>query len=367
MLAPVLGGDHRVRDEPPGQTDGVVGEPLGAQVQADGAAALGDGAELRLVVPGLAILGDAGLVVHAELHAVDRGTRGEQTREAGGVVRRQDLRGEPLHHGVPVVVGVLRPDAEGEVQAAPAGEPGDADQHLQVPGALLSGEADGTDLREPGDLQQEGIGRGQVGDLVAEGETQVVVAAARQPAQVLLPERVVVEPGLLEPAVAEEELHAAPGQVRGLDGGSDDREDIRFRRGQLDGARRFEDGVRQAGFVPPADEEPAAGEGLEDQGLRCGGTVCPAAGEAILHGRRSARQADDEGGIRSRGGGGLGGFPSGAEDARQFVEGPVCGRGQLRVDDEVHGVVWRTLGEWMAPAQVGETAEVAVGGDPFAS
>lgn len=75
--------------------------PLGAQVQADGPAAPGDGAELRLVVPGLAILGDAGLVVHAELDPVDRGAQVEQLRQARGVVFRQDLRREALTMGSP--------------------------------------------------------------------------------------------------------------------------------------------------------------------------------------------------------------------------------------------------------------------------
>ncbi len=150
---------------------------------------------------------------------------------------------------------MLGPDAEGEVQSALAGPLGDADQHLQMPATLLRGETDRTDLGKPGNFEEEGIGRGQVGDLVAEGEAQVVVAAAGQPAQVLLPELVVVEPGLLEPAVAEEQLHAAPGQVRGLDRGRDGREGVGFRRGQLEGARRFEEGVDQAALVPAANEE----------------------------------------------------------------------------------------------------------------
>lgn len=197
---------------------------------------------------------------------------------------------------------------------------------------------------EPRDLQQEGIGRRQVGDLVAEGEAQVVVAAPRQPAQVLLPERVVVEPLLLEAAVAEEELHAAPGQVRGFDRGRDRRESLGLRRGQLDGARRFEEGVRQAALVSAADEEPAAGQGLEDQGLRRFGAGDPGAHEGVRRGRRSSGQADDDGGIRSGGGSDPGGFAAGSEDARQLVEGPVGGRGQPRVDEEVHRV-------WPAPGR----------------
>ena len=187
MLAPVLGGDHRVRDEFTGEADGVVGEPLGAQVQADGPAAFGNGAELRLVVPGLAVLGNAGLVVHAELDPVDLRAACEQAREPGGVVGPQDLRGQALDQGLPVFPGVLGPDAESEVQAAPAGLPGYADQHLQVPRTLLGGEADRTDLGKPGDFEKEGIGRGQVGDLVAEGEAQVVCSGSGQAGPGTLP------------------------------------------------------------------------------------------------------------------------------------------------------------------------------------
>ena len=169
MLAPVLGGDHRVRDDLTGQADGVVGEPLGAQVHADGPAASRNGAELRLVVPGLAVFGNTGLVVHAELDPVDLRAAGQQAGQPCGVVPPQDLRGQALDQGLPVFPGVLGPDADGEVQAAPAGLRGDADQHLQVPRTLLRGEADRADLGKPGDFEEEGIGRGQVGDLVAEG------------------------------------------------------------------------------------------------------------------------------------------------------------------------------------------------------
>ena len=71
MLAPVLGRNHRVRNEFLGELDSVVGKPLGAQVQADGATAFGNSAKLRRVVFSLAILGDARFVVHAKLNPVD--------------------------------------------------------------------------------------------------------------------------------------------------------------------------------------------------------------------------------------------------------------------------------------------------------
>ena len=286
MLAPVLGRNHRVRDEFLGEFDSVVGKPFGTQVQADGTTAFGNSAELRLVVLGLAILGNARLVVHAKLNPVDSWTDGQQARESGRIIFRSDLRCKPLHHRIPVVLSVLRPDAESEVQAALTSPLGDANQHIQMPGALLCGKTNGTDLGKFGNFQQERVRWRQVGDLVAEGKAQIVITAARQPLQVLVPKLLVVEPSRFEPAVAEKQLHAAPSQVRRLDRRNNCRANVNFRRSQLDGARRFEQGVHQAAFVPAADEKSASGKALETQGLGHVGTAYTSASKGILHDRR---------------------------------------------------------------------------------
>ena len=113
----------------------------------------------------------------------------------------------------------------------------------------------------------------------------------------------------------------------------DRRESAGLRRRQLDGASRFEEGVRQAALVAAADEEPAAGQGLKDQGFRRIGAGDPGAGEGVRRGRRSSGQADDDGGIRSGGGSDPGGLAAGSEDARQLVEGDVLGQADAAMGD----------------------------------
>ena len=182
MLAPVLGRNHRVRDELLGEFDSVVGKPLGAQSP--------DGwddhiRQWRETAARSTRLGDPRRhQIRISCETEPRrslGHDGQQTRKSSRIVLRSDLRCKPLHHRIPVVLSVLGPDAESEVQAALTSPLGNANQHIQMPGALLCGKTDGTDLGEFGDFQQKGIRWRQVGDLVAEGETQVVVTAARQP------------------------------------------------------------------------------------------------------------------------------------------------------------------------------------------
>ena len=104
---------------------------------------------------------------------------------------------------------------------------------------------------------------------------------------------------------------------------------------------RLEQGVGQAALVPAANEKSACFQRLQDQGFRRPGTPHPGAGKGILHGRRPARQADDEPGIRSGRGGGLDGFSAGAEGAAQLLQGPAGRRGNLGIDNEGHAFCFR--------------------------
>ena len=129
--------------------------------------------------------------------------------------------------------------------------------------------------------------------------------------------------------------------MRRLGRGRDGRGSVRFRRSELDGARRFEEGVGQTALVAAAYEKPFAGERLEDQGFRCPGTARPGAGKGILYRGRPARQADDEPGILAGDRGGLQGFSAGAEGALQLFQCPAGGRGEPGIDNEIHAFCFR--------------------------
>ena len=191
----------------------LLGQPLGAQVQANGAAALGDGAKLWLVKLGLTIPVDSRLFVHTELDAVNVRALCQHARQACCIVRGQNVGREAPDHRLAVVVSVLRPYTKSEVQPAQLGTCRDAPEHVEAIAALLRRIIECAHLGKLWQIQQERIGRRHVGNLVPKCEAQVVVTVERQLIQVFIPELPVVKPFALQFPIAEEELHAAPTQV----------------------------------------------------------------------------------------------------------------------------------------------------------
>ena len=99
-----------------------------------------------------------------------------------------------------------------------------------------------------------------------EGEAEGVEAVERELVEVSLPERGIEVPGAVDGRVVRKYADAALAEERGLAGGREEGGPVERRRGQIDAAGGFAEGVGEAAVVGAADQQRSAGEG-ERQGL----------------------------------------------------------------------------------------------------
>ena len=192
---------------------------------------------------------------------------------------------------------MLLPDAEGEVDAALDGGARDHPEGRQVPFALLVGQAGNGDVRELGHRHQEGVGRDQVGGLVPEGEAEGVEAVERELVEVGLPEGSVEVPGAVDGRVVRKDADAALAQERRLAGGREEAGPVQRRRGQVDAAGGFTQGVGETAVVRAADQQRSVSEG-ESQGFGSVTQGCPSCAEGshrLIRGRGSKTDRDRSG------------------------------------------------------------------------
>ena len=218
VLGPELGVDQHREAGGQGRGDGVVGDGLGPQVERHPAPAGGDAVEEGPPEVGPLVQVDSRFGVEPQLHGRDLRAGLQQPAQPGGAVGGQVVLVQTADGGGAVAVGVLRPDPQAEVQPALHGQAGDPLQEGQV---LLPGpgvEAGGAHLGVLGDGDEEGVGRGQVGRLVPEGEGKAVEAVQGQQVEVPAPEVERAVPLLVEVGVVGEDAEAAQGALGGLGG-----------------------------------------------------------------------------------------------------------------------------------------------------
>ena len=253
MLAPELGGHRGGQAGIQGAFPGVVGDGLGTDVDFNLAVGRDDAAVDR-AEKGRTVLGlDSGLGVDSQLNARDVRAGFEDLGHAEFAVVGQYVEREALDQRFTVVIAVLLPDAEGEVDAAIDGGARDHLEGGEVSLSLRVGQAGNGDVGELRHRYQKGVGRDQVGGLVPKGEAERVESVERELVEIGLPEGGVEVPRAVHGVVVREDADAALAQEGRLAGGWKEVAPVQRRRGQVDAAGRFAKRVGETAIIRSAD------------------------------------------------------------------------------------------------------------------
>ena len=235
LLHPVLGADLGLESEIRGVVDHLVGEALGAQVEAQIGMGLFDVGE-DVVPEGLDLRGlESGFVVHAELDSVDFGEDFEEAAQGGFGIRREVIGGDAPDEAGHALSGILRgagnasalhaaaidvvPDACRDFDTALVGQADQGSKGSGILGLLGLGQPDHFDVGKFLHVEEERVkGRHEAAVFVAEDDDEAVDPVGCQGVEVTLPVRFVIEAALEVSALHGVHGDAAFGEV-GLLGG----------------------------------------------------------------------------------------------------------------------------------------------------